>query len=363
MARHDTESFGTEAEWSWTWWPECDGIGAGTAQGENVHVPLRPVEMATVTTLIDNSCDALLPDGRLVRRWGLAGGGGPLPVAPTDMSVTGTTLDVLRAEHGFSAMVDIDIDGHRRRILFDAGASTDGLIGNLDRLGMSPDTIEAIVLSHGHFDHVTGLHGLVRRLGQPSMPVFLHPDGWRRRRISGPGGTLDLPTPSRAAIEGAGFTVIEQRRPSLMLDGFLLITGEVKRTTDFETGMAGHQACLDGEWGPDESIEDDQAAVFHIRGKGLVILTGCGHAGIINIIRHAQEVTGIKQLHAVLGGLHLRFGPVVDRTVDELVAAAPDLVLPAHCTSWSAQQMLATRLPNAFVPNAVGSACILSATH
>ncbi|MEW2450963.1 MBL fold metallo-hydrolase [Streptomyces parvulus] len=315
-----------------------------------------------MTTLIDNSSDALLPDGQLVRRWGLAGTGGPLPVAPTAMSVTGTTFDVLRAEHGFSAMVEIDVDGHRRRILFDAGASTDGLIGNLDRLGVHPDTFEAIVLSHGHFDHVTGLHGLVRRLGRPSMPVLLHPDGWRRRRISGPGGVLDLPTPSRAAIEGAGFTVIEQRRPSLLLEDFLLITGEVGRTTDFETGMSGHQACVGGRWGPDESIEDDQAAVLHVRGKGLVILTGCGHAGIINIIRHAQEVTGIRRLHAVLGGLHLRFGPVVDRTIDELVAEAPSLVLPAHCTSWSAQQKLANRLPNAFVPNAVGSACTLGAS-
>lgn len=86
---------------------------------------------------------------------------------------------------------------------------------------MHPDTFETIVLSHGHFDHVTGLHGLVRRLGQPTMPVPLHPDAWRRRRIAGPGGVLDLPTPSRGAIEQAGFTVIEDRGPSLLPDALL----------------------------------------------------------------------------------------------------------------------------------------------
>ncbi|CDR08225.1 MBL fold metallo-hydrolase [Streptomyces iranensis] len=326
-----------------------------------MHGKLLPVDGARVTTLIDNSSDALLPDGRLVRRWGLAGAGAgaPLPIAPAGLTTAGTTIDVLRAEHGFSAMVEISTGGRNRRILFDAGATTDGLIGNLDRLGVHPDTFETIVLSHGHFDHVTGLHGLVRRLGRPAMPVLLHPDAWRRRRIAGPGGVLDLPTPSRSAIERAGFTVIEDRRPSLLLDDFLLITGEVERSTDFETGMPGHQACLEGEWGPDELIEDDQALVLNIRGKGLVILTGCGHAGIINLIRHAQKVTGIQQLYGVLGGLHLRSGPVVDRTIDELAAEAPEVVVPAHCTSWAAQQALATRLPDAFLPNSVGSTFLL----
>ncbi|MGW5445983.1 MBL fold metallo-hydrolase [Streptomyces asiaticus] len=329
------------------------------SKGGCVHVSLRPVDAARVTTLIDSSSDALLPDGRLVRRWGLAGAGGPLPVAPAGLTVAGDTIDVLRAEHGFSAMVDIETGGRSRRVLFDAGATTDGLIGNLDRLGVHPDTFEAIILSHGHFDHVTGLHGLVRRIGRPAMPVLLHPDAWRRRRIAGPGGVLDLPTPSRAAIERAGFTVTEQRRPSMLLDDFLLITGEVRRTTDFEVGMAGHQACVGGDWTPDELIEDDQAAILNVRDKGLMILTGCGHAGIINIIRHAREVTGIDRLYAVLGGLHLRFGPVVDRTIAELVAEAPEVVVPAHCTSWLAQQTLATRLPDAFVPNAVGSTFML----
>lgn len=335
----------------------------GETREATVHVKLRPVDSARVTTLIDNASDALLPDGRLVRRWGLAGAGtgAPLPVAPAGLAVGGGTLDVLRAEHGFSAMVEIRTGGRDRRLLFDAGATTDGLIGNLDRLGVRPDTFESIVLSHGHFDHVTGLHGLIGRLGPRSVPVLLHPDAWRTRRVAGPGGVLDLPTPSRDAVEQAGFTVIEERRPSLLLDDFLLITGEVPRTTDFETGMPGHEACVGGAWSPDEGIDDDQALVLHVRDKGLVILTGCGHAGIINLIRHARAVTGVRRLYGVLGGLHLRFGPVVDRTIDKLAAYEPEMVVPAHCTSWAAQQSLASRLPDAFLPNAVGSTFLLGA--
>ncbi|WP_336213995.1 MBL fold metallo-hydrolase [Nonomuraea sp. LPB2021202275-12-8] len=90
-------------------------------------------------------------------------------------------------------------------------------------------------------------------------------------------------------------------------------------------------------------------------GKGLVVLTGCGHAGIVNIVRHAKRLTGVDRVHAVLGGFHLRSGPIIPRTVEALVAEAPAVVVPAHCTSWTAQHALAAAMPGAFRPNAVGS--------
>jgi 7,8-dihydropterin-6-yl-methyl-4-(beta-D-ribofuranosyl)aminobenzene 5'-phosphate synthase len=320
------------------------------------RVPLVPVDAVHVTTLMDNSSDVLLPDEGLVRRWGLSGTAGPLPVVPAEMALTGRSVDFLRAEHGFSALVEVVAGGRTRRVMYDAGETPDGLIGNLDRLGLKPDTFEAIVFSHGHFDHVMGLAGVARRLGRANLPVLLHPDFWTRRRVPGPGGHFELPTPSRAAIEGAGFTVIEDRQPSFLLDGMLLVTGEVDRTTDFETGMpAAHQAFRDGEWVPDQLVHDDQAVVVHVRDKGLVVLTGCGHAGIVNIVRYAKRLTGVEQVYAVIGGLHLRGGPVVAPTIAALAAEAPGVVVPAHCTAWNAQHALAAALPDAFRPNAVGS--------
>jgi 7,8-dihydropterin-6-yl-methyl-4-(beta-D-ribofuranosyl)aminobenzene 5'-phosphate synthase len=321
-----------------------------------MRISLEPVDAVEVTTLMDNSADALLPDEGLVRRWGLAGTAGPLPVVPNGMALGGKAVDVLRAEHGFSALVEVRAGGRTRRVLFDTGISPDGLVGNIDRLGIDTDSFEAIVFSHGHFDHVMGLDGLARRLGARNLPVLLHPDFWLRRRIVGPGGAFEFPSPSRAAVEGAGFAVVEDRQPSFLLDGMLLVTGEVDRTTDFEAGMPpAHQAFRDGEWAPDRLVHDDQAIVVHVRDKGLVVLTGCGHSGIVNIVRYAKRLTGVDRLYAVLGGLHLREGEIIPRTVTALSEEAPDVVVPAHCTSWKAQQALAAGLAGAYRPNAVGS--------
>jgi 7,8-dihydropterin-6-yl-methyl-4-(beta-D-ribofuranosyl)aminobenzene 5'-phosphate synthase len=319
-------------------------------------ITLTPVDGVHVTTLVDNSSDILLPDQGLVRRWGPAGSAGPLPIVPSEMAVDGKTFDVLRAEHGFSALVEVRTGGTARRVLFDTGVTTDGLVANLDRLGISPDTFEAIVLSHGHFDHVMGLQGLARRVGAGRLPVVLHPDFWTRRRLAGPDRAFELPTPSRAAIEGAGFTVLEERQASFLLDDMLLVTGEVERRTSFETGMPpAHQAWRDGRWAPDPLVHDDQAVVLHVRDKGLVVLTGCGHAGIVNIVAHARRRTGVDRVYAVLGGFHLRTGPIVGRSVAALVELAPSVLVPAHCTSWQAQQAMAAAMPAAFQPNAVGS--------
>ena len=323
------------------------------------RITLEPVDGVDVTTVVDNSSDVLMPDEGLVRRWGPLGTAGAIPVVPTALAEGGKSIDFLRAEHGFSAMLEVRVRERRRRILFDAGITPDGLIGNLDRLAISPDTFEAIVLSHGHFDHVMGLDGVARRLGRRNVPLLLHPDFWTRRRIVLPGGgAWELPMPSRAGIEGAGFAVVEDRQPSFLLDGVVLVTGEVDRTTDFETGMPTHQAWRNGDWQPDPWIHDDQAIVVHVRNKGLVVLTGCGHSGIVNIVRHATALTGIDRLYAVLGGFHLTggfFERIIPQTVAALAAERPAIVVPAHCTGWKAQHALAAGLPDAFTPNAVGS--------
>jgi 7,8-dihydropterin-6-yl-methyl-4-(beta-D-ribofuranosyl)aminobenzene 5'-phosphate synthase len=103
----------------------------------------------------------------------------------------------------------------------------------------------------------------------------------------------ELPTLSKRALGGEGYEVIERRQPSLLLDGCVLITGEVDRTTEFERGMPpAHQAWDGADWVRDPLVIDDQALVVHVRGQGLVVLTGCGHAGAVNIVRHAQRLTG-----------------------------------------------------------------------
>jgi 7,8-dihydropterin-6-yl-methyl-4-(beta-D-ribofuranosyl)aminobenzene 5'-phosphate synthase len=309
------------------------------------QIALAPVDEVTVTTLVDNVIDILLTDT------------GPAKRAPFKLA---TTDRVLRAEHGFSCLVTITKEGRTTRVLFDAGITPDGLIENMRRLDLSPGDIDIIVLSHGHWDHTMGMHGLVAALGRPQMPVVIHPEFWSRRRIAVQGREpVELPSTSKSALEGAGFEIVEQREPSFLLDGSLLVTGEVDRASGFERGAApAHQAHREAGWQPDPLILDDQALVASVRGRGLLVLSGCGHSGIVNILRYAQRLTGETRIHCVIGGLHLSgpyFEPVIEPTCDALAEMAPDYIVPCHCTGWRAIHTIARRFPGAFIQNSVGT--------
>ena len=265
--------------------------------------------------------------------------------------------DAPLAQHGFSALVEVRKGGRARRLLFDTGLTPDGCAENLRRPGRDPADIEAIVCSHGHFDHATGLSGLIGRLGRARMPVLIHPEFWARRRLAPPGEPFELPTTSRHALVEAGFEVIEQRQPSFLFDRSGLITGEVDRVTGFEKGSPSTRPG-GGSWEPDPLILDDQALIANAAGRGPAVLTGCGHAGIINICRYAQRLTGISTLHAVIGGFHLTgplFEPAIADTVRALGQLAPEVIVPAHCTGWKATHTIARRLPGAFIQNSVGT--------
>ena len=150
------------------------------------------------------------------------------------------------------------------------------------------------------------MHGLAAALGRAQLPVLIHPEFWTRRRVAIPGREpIELPTTSRGALEGAGFEIVEQRQPSFLLDGSLLVTGEVDRTTGFERGFPAHQADRHGRVAAGPADPRRPGARRHVRGRGLVVLTGCGHSGIVNILRYVAELTGEDHLHAVIGGFHL----------------------------------------------------------
>jgi 7,8-dihydropterin-6-yl-methyl-4-(beta-D-ribofuranosyl)aminobenzene 5'-phosphate synthase len=323
-------------------------------------IALEPVDEVIVTTLMDNSYDALMGDTGPARRTSFT----PLPDVAAAQYVDGRTVPGLVAEHGFSALVTTRRGNATHTVLFDTGVSPDGMATNFERLGLDVAAIEVLVLSHGHFDHAGGFPGLARLRGRSGMPLTVHPLVWSRRRLALPDQHhWNMPTLSRPALEAEGFEVIERRQPSLLLDKSVLITGEVDRTTDFEHGMPNHEAWHDGRWEPDPLILDEQALVVHVRGRGLVVITGCGHAGAVNIARHAMRLTGVDRLHALLGGFHLTgpaFEPLIEPTVGAFTDMAPDVLVPAHCTGWKAQHRLAAALPTAFVPNAVGTSFMLA---
>ncbi|MEW6297481.1 MAG: MBL fold metallo-hydrolase [Thermodesulfobacteriota bacterium] len=314
-------------------------------------MPLTAVDRVEILTILDNTVDLLLAGSDTVKR---------LPMTPDAL-----TRESVVAEHGFAALVTVTNGNTSETLLFDAGLSKSGLVHNMDVLEVRPKELHTVVLSHGHADHTQGLMGLVERLGERRMPLLLHPDAFLRRKVLFPDGhEINLPPPDRRLLSHDGIDFIEERGPSYLLGGLVLVTGQVHRTTDFETGFPIHYALINDQWQQDPYIHDDQAVVVNVKGKGLVVLTGCGHAGAINTIRHAQELTGEQQVYAVIGGFHLSgalFEPIIPPTVAALQALHPALVVPAHCTGWKAVHAIARALPHAFVQNSVGTRFVLSA--
>ena len=191
------------------------------------QVTLTPVDVADVTIIMDNGLDTLAASTPRAQR----------PPVVWDAF----QREPLRAEHGLSLLLTIARGGQRDTILYDCGLSRDGVTHNLDVLGLRMEDVRTVVLSHGHADHHGGLEGLFARVGQRRMPLVLHPDAWKERKVVFPTGEeMRLPPPSHNDLDREGWEVLEERGPSLLLDERVLVTGQVDRVTDFEKGFPIH---------------------------------------------------------------------------------------------------------------------------
>lgn len=299
----------------------------------------KTADRVEVTVLVDNYIDIFVPQATPVDH--------RLPFKPSRQ---------ILAEHGFSCIVRIITGKEEHAILLDAGLSRECMAWNARQLGISPDAIEAVVLSHGHFDHTGGLTGFFAGAGR-QIPLIAHPDAFIRRRLNTQKGPVELPVPDAVALKEDGADILLQSGPSALASGHLLVTGEVERKTGFEKGMPGMELFTDGTWVPDP-IRDDQAVVITVKDKGLVILSGCAHAGIINTVEYAKKITGVDRVHAVLGGFHLTgpaFEPIIQPTIDAMKTIGPEYVVPMHCTGWDAINRFMTAMPEKCILNTVGT--------
>jgi 7,8-dihydropterin-6-yl-methyl-4-(beta-D-ribofuranosyl)aminobenzene 5'-phosphate synthase len=168
---------------------------------------------------------------------------------------------------------------------------------------------------------------------------------------------ITLPPLNKDAVQAAGISIVESTDPRLLVDGLLLFLGEVPKKSKFEKGFPRMHYDQDGQshWDP---IEDDTAVVANIRGKGLVVLSGCAHSGIINTVKYAREISGIEKIYAVMGGFHLSgadFEPIIEPTTEALKALNPEYVIPTHCTGRKATMHLEKEMPKQFLLNMSGT--------
>ena len=317
------------------------------------HLPdaLKEVDRVEIVTLIDNYVDVLLKDTDIVTRPS-RGAGEEIPT------------DTLVAEHGLSLLVTVHKGTKTHTILFDTGYSQIGVPHNIALLGIELQRIEAIVLSHAHMDHTGSLHKILDGMQGP-VTLVVHPGAFYYPRYieRDDGKRQRFPrTLSREDLAGEKVEILENKNAVFMAENGIMVTGEVERTTEFEKGLPGALLEKEGQMKPDP-ISDDQALVLNLKEKGLVVISGCSHSGIINTILHAQKLTGQRKVHAVLGGFHLSgpsFEPIIEKTISELKNVAPKVIVPMHCTGWKAIQRLHQEFPSAFVLNSVGSKITLS---
>jgi 7,8-dihydropterin-6-yl-methyl-4-(beta-D-ribofuranosyl)aminobenzene 5'-phosphate synthase len=306
---------------------------------------LKDIDKAEVTCLVDNSVDVLLPDTQVAYRPSLG---------------EKWFERSLVAEHGFSAAIKMEINGTEHRLLFDSGLNPLSAAHNADVLGVGLYHCEVVISSHGHIDHAGGLLNMRKKMNaKQKIPLHLHEHAFRNRLVRFQDGRiLSLPAPNRSILIKAGYNIVEKQSPTLLMEDSVLVTGEVPRTNDFEKGFPNHYSEVDGKMENDPLIRDDQAIILNIKDKGLVVITGCGHSGIINILKYAKELTSEDRIYAVIGGMHLSggiFEPIIPRTVDELEELKPTFIIPCHCSGLKAVNEIAKNMPGAFIQNSVGT--------
>ncbi len=310
------------------------------------------VEKAVITVVTDNYYDCLRwnlfpPDFKMVKRYMIGPGSS------------------IHAEHGLSFYIETYLNGKCHSFMFDYGLDFYGVMKNIELLRIDLAKLEALGLSHGHFDHWGNLIPLLQHTKakiRKGIPLYVGEEAFNRRYANlppgryEPSGMQDLGELKREEIEALGIVrIVEVKEPTPIVPGAYL-TGNIERVTEYEKGSP-ILLVKRGNRIEQDLFLGEQSIVINLKGKGLIVLSSCAHAGIVNTVKHAQKITGIEKVHAVIGGFHLIGAPEekIKRTVADIKSINPDYIIPMHCTGWEAITLFEREMPKQFILNTAGT--------
>jgi len=318
---------------------------------------IAEVDALEVLVLVDNVTDSLSSNPpEVLPEWSVLLTGGRLRV------LAGS--NICCAHHGLSLLLTAHLGGRKRTLLFDAGPAAATFQRNTEILGVDFGSIEAVVLSHGHWDHAGGLLAAVESIARSRVggrfACYVHPGMFRQRATKRPDGQLYVnelvPDPER--LSGAGAEVVNTTEPQSVADGAFYVSGEIPRVTTYEAGVPNHLTrSADGQsWEPDPLIMDERFVSVNVKNKGQFVFSACSHAGLINVLTHARSVFPSVPLYGAMGGLHLSGinERVIPETVADLKQFGLKMLAPGHCTGWRALSQMAREFGEELVPSAVG---------
>ncbi|MGD0974983.1 MAG: MBL fold metallo-hydrolase [Candidatus Korobacteraceae bacterium] len=327
---------------------------AGNLAQAAPNVPERTkipeADKIVITVITDNLADANRLDYKIAKR---------------PAYVTSPLDAAFHAEHGLSYHIETVVDGKTHACLYDFGTNPKGIVQNLDLLKIDLRQVEALGISHDHWDHEVALVEVLKAKREEfskDIPLYVGEQFFVGTYSKRPAGIIKANLLKREDIERLGFIkIVEIKGPTAIIPGAYL-PGRVERVTDYEK-LGPQFLAKKGDEYVQETFPGEQAVILNAKGKGLVVLSSCAHRGIVNTVRHAQKMTGIEKVHAVIGGCHLINAKpeVILKTVADIKAINPDYIVPTHCTGFEAISAFAREMPEQFILNTAGTRYIITA--